>query len=181
MPTALTILLARLPEPATEYDYHSRLTSVNPVGLTTPTPVGDDGVYLIRTNELRVSSLPIPEVVLSGLVPRAERTHCGGHVLLAESTVLGRLVPCTEYAAFRGLPLTSTVFHDFLTQEPRIGIDGLSAASPGISVARFSASVATTEGCTGCGSISPAADTGLCFFMLYILRAAQALQKPWLQ
>ena len=79
-------------------------------------------------------------------------------MLLAESTVLGGLVPRIELAAMGGLPLTSASFHDFRTHEPRIMIDGLSA-SPGRLIARVSASVATTEGCTGRGSISPAADT----------------------
>ena len=77
---------------------------------------------------------------------------------LVESTVLGELVPRTEHAALGGLPVTSTAFYDFRTHEPRIRIDGLSA-SPGRFVALVSASVATTEGCTGRGSISPAADT----------------------
>ena len=76
---------------------------------------------------------------------------------LAESTVLGGLVPRTEHAALGGFPVISTAFHDFRTHESRIRIDGLSA-SPGRFVARVSASVATTEGCTGRGSISSAAD-----------------------
>ena len=67
-------------------------------------------------------------------------------------------MPRTENAALGGLPLTSTAFHDFCTQEPRIRVDGFSAFT-GRVVARVSASVATTEGCTGRGSISPAADT----------------------
>ena len=67
-------------------------------------------------------------------------------------------MPRTEHAALGGLPLTSTAFHDFRTHEPRIRIDGLSV-SPGRFVARVSASVATTKGCTGRGPISPAADT----------------------
>ena len=82
----------------------------------------------------------------------------GGLEPLAESTVLGGLVPRTEHAALGGLPLTSTAFHDFRTHEPRIRIDGLSA-SPRRFVARVCASVATTEGCTDRGLISPAADT----------------------
>ena len=49
-------------------------------------------------------------------------------------------------------------FKTFCTHEPRIRIDGF-FSSPGRFVARISAFVATTEGCTGCGSISPAADT----------------------
>ena len=69
-------------------------------------------------------------------------------------------MPRTEYAALSGLPLTSTAFHEFRTHEPRKRIDGLSA-SPGRFVAGGSASVATTEGCTGRGSISLAADTVL--------------------
>ena len=95
---------------------------------------------------------------LGGLVPHTESTALGGLEPLAESTVFGGLVPRIEHAALGGLPLTSTTFHDFHTHEPRIRIGGLSA-SPGIFVARVSASVATTEGCTGRGSISPAADT----------------------
>ena len=75
-----------------------------------------------------------------------------------KSTVLGGLVPRTEHAAVCGLPLTSTAFHDFRTHEPRIRIDGL-PDSPGRFVACVSASVATTEGCTGRGSISLATDT----------------------
>ena len=67
-------------------------------------------------------------------------------------------MPRTEHAALGRLPLTSTAFHDFRAHEPRIRNDGLSSF-PGRFVARVSASVATTEGCTGRGSISPAADT----------------------
>ena len=91
-------------------------------------------------------------------MPLAESTVLGGLVPHTESTVLGGLVPRTEHAALGGLPVTSTAFYDFRTHEPRIRIDGLSAP-PGRFVARVSASVATTEGCTGRGSISPAADT----------------------
>ena len=158
---ASPIFLARLPEPATEYDYG---------GLTSFNPVGDSGIYLLRTGELRAPSSPIPGVglgglvhrtessALGGLVPRTERTALGGLVPLAESTVLGGLVPRTEHVALGGLPLTSTAFHDSRTHEPRMRIGGLSAP-PGIFVARVSASVATTESCTGRESISPAADT----------------------
>ena len=156
---------------AMEYDY-SGLTSFNSVGLTSPNPVGDNGIYLLRTGGLRAPSSSIPGVglgglvpctastALGGLVPRTERTALGELVPLAENTVLGGLVPRTEYAALGGLPLTSTALHDFRTHEPRIRIDGL-PAPPGRFVARVSASVATTEGCTGRGSISPAADTVL--------------------
>ena len=52
----------------------------------------------------------------------------------------------------------STEFHDFLTREPRVRIDGLSAP-PGRFAARVSVSVATAEFYTGRGSISPATDT----------------------
>ena len=168
-PTASPIILARFPEPATEYD-RSGLTNFNPVGLTNPNPVGDSGSYTLRTGGLRAPSSPIPGVglgglahlaestVLDGLVPHTESTALAGLVPLAERTVLGSLVPRTEHAALGGLPLTSTAFNNFRTHKPRIRIDGLSA-SPGRFVARVSASVATTEGCTGRGSISPAADT----------------------
>ena len=93
---------------------------------------------------------------------------------LAESTVLGGLVPRTEYAASGGLPLTSAAFHDFRTHEPRIRIDGLSAP-PGTFVARVPASIATAESCTGRGSISPAAGTVFASVLPYSLRAAKAL------
>ena len=156
-PTASPIFLARLPEPATEYD-HSGLTSLNPVGLTSPNAAGDSGIYLLRTGGLRAPSSPIPGVGLGGLGPRTESTALGGLVPLAESTALGGLVPRIEHAALGGPPLTSTAFHDFRTHEPRIRIEGLSAPS-GRLVARVSASVATTERCTGRGPISPAADT----------------------
>ena len=63
------IFLARLPEPATEYDYKG-LISFNPVALTGPHAVGDSGIYLLRTGELRAPSSPIPGVGLGGLVPR---------------------------------------------------------------------------------------------------------------
>ena len=168
-PTAWPICLARLPEPATEYG-DSGLTNFNPVGLTSPNPVGDSGIYLLRTRGLHAPSSPIPGVSLGGfvprtestafcgLVPRTERTSLGRLVPLAESTVLGGLVSRTEHAVLGGLPLTSTAFHDFRTHEPRIRIDGFSA-STGRFVARVSASVATTKGCTGRMSTSPAADT----------------------
>ena len=162
------------------------------MGLTSPNPVGDSGIYLLRTGELRTSSSSIPGVslgglvprtestALGGLVPRTERTALGGLVPLAESTVLGGLVPRTEHAALGGLPLTSAAFHNFRTHEPRIRIDGFSAP-PGRFAARVSASVATIEGCTGRGSISPAADTVFASVLPYPSRAARAPQKPWLQ
>ena len=180
-PAASPIFLARLPEPATEYD-RSGLTSFNLVGLTSPNPVRDNGIYLLRTGGLRAPSSPIPGVgvgglvprtestalgglvprtestALGGLVPRTESTASGGLVPLAENAALGGLVPRTEHAALGGLPLTSTAFHDFRAHEPRIRVDDLSAP-PGRFVARVSATVATAQGCTGRGSISPAADT----------------------
>ena len=156
-PTAPPIFLARFPEPATEYD-RSGLTHVNPVGSTSSNPIGDSCIYLLQTDGLRAPSSPIPGVGLGGLVPHTESTALGGLVPLAESTVLGGLVPRTKHAALGGLPLTSTAFHDFRTHEPRIRMDGLSAPS-GRFIARVSASVATNEGCTGRGSISPADDT----------------------
>ena len=70
----------------------------------------------------------------------------------------GEFVTRTEHAVLGGLPLTSTAFHYFRTHEPHTRIDGLSAL-PGRFVARVSASIATTEGCTGRGSISSLADT----------------------
>ena len=106
-PTASPLFLARLPEPATEYDY-SGLTNFNPVGLTGRNPVGDSGIYLLRTGGLHAPSSPIPGVGLGGLVPRTESTAMGGLVLLAESTVLGGLVPRTKHAVLGGLPLIST-------------------------------------------------------------------------
>ena len=67
-------------------------------------------------------------------------------------------MPRTEHVVLGGRPLAFTDCHDFCTHEPRIRIDGVSAP-PGRFVARVFASVATAEGCTGHGSISPAADT----------------------
>ena len=132
------------------------------MGLTSPNPVGDSGIYLLRAGGLRTPSSPIPGVglvrlvprtestILGGLVPRTESTALGGLVPLAESTVLGGLVPRTEHAVLRELPLNPTTFYDFRTHEPYIKIDSLSAP-PGRFVARVSASVATTERCTGRG------------------------------
>ena len=162
--------LARFPEPAAEFDC-SVLTNFKPVGLTSPNPVGESGIYLLRIRGLRAPSWPILGVVLGGLAPLAESTVLGGLVPyteitalmglepLAESTVLGELVPRTKHAALGGHLVIFSAFHDFRIHEPRIRIDGLSA-SPRRFVACVSASVATTEGCTGRGSISPAADTG---------------------
>ena len=113
-PMALPIFLARLPEPATECDC-SGLTNFNPVGLTSPNPVGDSGIYFLRTGELRGPSLAIPgaglggfvprieSTALGGLVSRTERTFLSGHVPLAERIVLGGLLPRTEHAALGGL------------------------------------------------------------------------------
>ena len=127
-------------------------------------------IYLLRTGGLRALFSLIAGVGSGGLVPRIlttalgrvapriVRTALGGVVTLDERSVLGWLVPRTEHAALGGLPLTSTAFHDCRTHAPRISIDCLSAA-PGRFVARGSASVATTECCTGRGSILSAADT----------------------
>ena len=157
--------LIRSPESATEHD-RSGLTSFKPVGLTSPNPVGDSDIYLLRTCGLCTLSSPIPGVGLSGLVPRAEGTGLSGLVSriesnawigscpapLAKSTALGGLVPRTEHDVLGGFPLTYTDFHNFRTHEPLIRIDGLSARQ-GKFVARISASVATAEGCTSSGSI----------------------------
>ena len=67
-------------------------------------------------------------------------------------------MPRTEPTALGELLLTSTAFPDFRTHEPRIKIDRL-PAPPERFVARFSASVTTTEGRTDRGSIYPAADS----------------------
>ena len=91
-------------------------------------------------------------------MPHNEITALGGLEPFAESTVFGGFVPRTKHAALGGLPFTSTAFHDFRIHESRIRIDGFSA-SLGRFFARVSASVATTKGCTGPGSISLAADT----------------------
>ena len=61
--------LSCLPAPAAEYD-RNRVTS--------PTPVEDGGIYLIRACGLRIPSSPIPGIGLGGLVPRTERTALGG-------------------------------------------------------------------------------------------------------
>ena len=154
-PTASPIFPAGFPKPA-EHD-RSGLTNFNLVGLTSPKPVGDSGIYILRTRGLRAPFSPIPgvglgglvplaeSIVLGGLVPHTESTALGGPEPLAECTVLGGLVPRTEHAALDGLPVTSTAFHDGRTHEPRIRIGGLSA-SPGRFIARVSASVATTKG-----------------------------------
>ena len=113
-------------------------------------------------------------------MPHIDRTALAGLEPLAESAVLGGHVPRTEHVALDGFPLTSTAFQEFRTHEPGARIDGLSA-SPGRSVVCVSASVATTEGCTGRGSILPAADTVSASILLYPSRAARAPQKPWLQ
>ena len=91
-PTATPIFLARLSEPATEYD-HSGLTTFNPVGLTRPNPVENSGIYLLRTGGLRTPSSPIPWVGLGGLVPRTESIDLGGLVPRTESTAMSGLVP----------------------------------------------------------------------------------------
>ena len=67
-PTASPIFLARIPEPATEYN-RSGLTNFNLVGLTSLNPVGDSRIYLLRTRGLRAPSSPIPGVGLGGIAP----------------------------------------------------------------------------------------------------------------
>ena len=57
-PTASPIFLARFPEPATEYD-RSGLTNFNLVGLTSPNPVGESSIYLLRARGLRAASSTI--------------------------------------------------------------------------------------------------------------------------
>ena len=78
-PTASPIFLARLSEPATEYDRNG-LTNFNPVGLTSPNPVGDSGIDLLRTGGLRTPSSTIPRVGLGALVACTESTALGGLV-----------------------------------------------------------------------------------------------------
>ena len=58
-PRASPIFPARFPEPVTEYN-RSGLKKFNLVGLTSPNPVGDSGIYLLRTRGLRAPSSPIP-------------------------------------------------------------------------------------------------------------------------
>ena len=86
-PTASPIFLARFPEPATEYD-RSGLTNFNPVELTRSNPVGDSGIYLLRTGGLHAPPSPIPGVDLGGLAPLAENTVLGGFVCQTENTAL---------------------------------------------------------------------------------------------
>ena len=190
-PTASSIASVRLPEPATEYD-RSGLTSSNPVGLTSPNPVEDIGIYLLRTGELRAPSSPISGVGLGGLVPRTEstalgglvplpeRTALGGLVPLAESTVLGGLVPRTGYAALGGLPLTSTAFHDFGTHEPRMRIDGLSTPM-GDSSLVFLPPSPLPKAVPAAGRFRLPLTLFSLRFLPYLSRAARAPQKLWLQ
>ena len=112
-PTATPIFLVRLPEPATDYD-RSGLTSFKPVGLTNPDPVGDSGIYTVRTGGRGAPSSPITGVGLGGLVLRTERTALGGLMPRIEGTVMAGLVPRNEHAVLDGLPLTSTDFAFFL-------------------------------------------------------------------
>ena len=74
-----------------------------------------------------------------------------------ERVGLGGLVPLTESAVLRELPLTSTEFFDFRTHGPRIRVDELCALSKGF-VARVCASVTTVDRCLGRGWTVPAAD-----------------------
>ena len=76
-PTASLIFPARFPEPATECD-RSGLTNFNAVGFTSPNPVGDRGIYLLRTHGMRAPSSPIPGVGLGGLAPFDESIVLGG-------------------------------------------------------------------------------------------------------
>ena len=119
--TALPIFLARLPEPAVEYD-RSGLTRFNRVGFPIPNSVGDSGVHLVRTDGQRSPSSPIPGVGLGALVPRTESTALGGLVPLAEGTVLGGLTPRAEHDVLGGFPFTSTAFHNFRTHKPHMGL-----------------------------------------------------------
>ena len=190
-PTASPIILARFPEPATEYD-RSGLTNFNPVGLTSPNPVGDSGIYLLRNGGLRAPSSPIPGVgldglaplaestVLGGLVPHTESTALAGLVPLAESTVLGGLVPRTEHAAFGGLPLSSTAFTIFAHTSH---VYGLTAFLPlrGDSSLVFLPPSPLPKAVPAAGRFRlPLAPFSL-RFLPYPSRAARAPQKPWRQ
>ena len=148
-PTVSLNFLARSPEPATGYDRS---------GFKRFNPVEDSDISLLRTRGLRAPSSSTPGFCLGGLVPRTESIALGGLLPFDKRIVLGGLVHRTEHAVSGGLPLTSTAFHEFSAQEPRIWIDGFSTP-PGIFVAPVSASVATAEGYIGCGSTSPSADT----------------------
>ena len=112
-------------------------------------------------------------------MPHTDSTALGRLEPLAESTVLGGLVPLIEHAALGGLPLTSTALHDFDTHEPLGRIDVLFDIPVRI-VARVSASVATTEGCTGRWSILPAVDTECNRWWLCHCFTCQAPKTPWL-
>ena len=102
-PTASLTSLDRLPEPATEYNYCSVLTSFNPVGLIRPHPVGYSGIYLVRAGELRAPFSSIPGVGLGGLVPRSKSTALGGFVPRTERTVFSEFVPLDESTVLGGL------------------------------------------------------------------------------
>ena len=80
-PTATPIFLARLPEPATDYD-GSGLTSLNPVGLASPDSVGDSSIYLLQTGGLRAPPSPIPGLGLGGLCPAPKDGFGWAHVPL---------------------------------------------------------------------------------------------------
>ena len=95
VPTASPIFLALFPEPATEYD-RSGLSNINLVGSISPNPVGDSGIYLLRTRRLQAPSSPIAGVSLGRLAPLAESTVLGGLVPHIESTALGGLEPLAE-------------------------------------------------------------------------------------
>ena len=143
-PTASPIFLSRLLEPAAEHN-RSCLTSFNTVGLPSPNPVGDSGIYLLRTRGLRAPPSPIPGVgsgglaplakstVLGGLVPHTESTALGGLEPLAESTVLGGLVPHNERSALGGLePLAkSTVLGGLVPRNEHVALGRLPVTSTG--------------------------------------------------
>ena len=113
-------------------------------------------------------------------MPRTKSTAFGGLVSLADSTVLGRLMPRAEHVVLGGLPLSLTGYHDFHAHATRFSIE-VSFSPPARFVARVSASIATPEGCTGRGSISAAADTAFASLSGNPSRVARAPQKHWLQ
>ena len=190
-PAASPIILPRFPELATEYD-RSGLTNFNPVGLTSPNPIGDSGIYLLRTGGCAlpprrsqasvwmdarpspkalswVGSCPTSKVLLwldSCPTPKA-LSWVGSCPALDMLPWVGSLSPPPHFSIFAHTSYVSRI-HGF-------------SVFPGRFVARVSAHVATTEGCTGRRSISPAADTFSLRILPYPSRAARAPQKPWLQ
>ena len=116
--------LSRMPEPATEHDRN---------GSTSPTPVKDGLIYLIRACGLHNPSSPIPGVGLDGIMPR------------------------TESNALGGLPFTPADVCVFRAHGPRMRLDDVSGPSRRF-LARVSASVATVDGSPGRGWASRTAD-----------------------